>query len=88
MPDLWCPLKITDVDGSIKTWELPKARYEFLLKNSAGLRFEAEEARRLIIEGVIESSSVTHGESLRIARVQGKLRKLFGVRFDDDDLEY
>jgi dihydrodiol dehydrogenase / D-xylose 1-dehydrogenase (NADP) len=88
MPDFWCPLKLTDIDGSIKTWDLPKARYDFLLHNSAGLRFEAEEARRLIGEGLIESPSVTHEESLRIARVQDKLRGLLGVRFPEDDLEY
>lgn len=88
MPDFWCPLKLTDIDGSIKTWELPKARYDFILHNSAGLRFEAEEARRLISEGLIESPSVTHEDSLRIARVQDKLRSLLGVRFPEDDLEY
>lgn len=79
---------LTDVDGSIKKWELPKARYDFLLKNSAGLRFEAEEARHLISQGIIESPSVTHEESLKIVRVQDKLRKLLGVHFPEDDLEY
>lgn len=39
MPDFWCPVKLTDVDGSIKSWELPKGRYP--LKNSAGLWFDA-----------------------------------------------
>lgn len=67
--DFWCPVKVTDVDGSIKTWELPKARYDFILHNSAGLSFEAEEARQRINEGLIESASVTHEESLRIRRV-------------------
>lgn len=81
-------MKITDVDGSIKSWELPNGRYDFLLKNSAGLRFEAEETRRLIAEGALESPSVTHDESLRLVRVQDKLRKLLGVRFPEDDLEY
>lgn len=79
---------LTDVDGSIKKWDLPKARYDFLLKNSAGLRFEAEEVRYQIGQGVIESPSVTHEESLRIVRVQDKLRKLLGVHFAEDDLEY
>jgi dihydrodiol dehydrogenase / D-xylose 1-dehydrogenase (NADP) len=79
---------LTDVDGSIKTWVLPKARYDFLLKNSSGLRFEAEEVRQRINLGMIESPSVTHEESLRIVRVQDKLRKLLGVHFPEDDLEY
>ena len=88
IPDFWCPLKLTDVDGSIKIWDLPKARYDFLLKNSAGLRFEAEEVRQLINEGLLESPSVAHEESLRIVRVQDKLRSLLGVHFPEDDLEY
>lgn len=87
MSDFWCPLKITDVDGTIKTWELPKGRYDFILKNSAGLRFEAEEARRIINEGLIESPSVTHEESLRIARIQDMQRRQLGVRFDEDNID-
>lgn len=79
---------LTDVDGTINKWELPKARYEFLLKNSAGLRYEAEEVGRCISEGLLESPSVTHEESLKIVRVQDKLRKLLGVHFPEDDLEY
>lgn len=88
IPDFWCPVKLTDVDGSIKSWELPKGRHEFRLKNSAGLRFEAEETRLLIDAGSVESSSVTHAESLRIGRVQDKLRRLLGVHFPEDELEY
>lgn len=80
-------MKITDVDGTIKTWELPKGRYDFILKNSAGLRFEAEEARRIINEGLIESPSVTHEESLRIARIQDMQRRQLGVRFDEDNID-
>lgn len=79
---------MTDVDGSIKTWELPKGRYDFMLTNSSGLRFEAEETRQLINQGLIESPIVSHEESMRIARVQEKLRKLLGVHFEEDDLEY
>lgn len=86
--DFWCPLKIIDVDGSIKTWELPTARYDFLLKNSAGLAYEAEDARQLINSKIMESPTVTHEESLTISRVQDKLRKLLGVHFDQDDLDY
>lgn len=88
LTDFWCPTKLTDVDGSIKTWELPKGRYDFKLTNSAGLRFEAEETRQLINQGLIESPDVSHEESMRIARVQEKLRKQLGVHFPEDDLEY
>lgn len=86
--DFWCPLTLKDFDGSIKRWELPKGRYDFLLKNSAGLRFQAEEVRQLISRGLIESPSMTSDESLKIVRVQDQLRKLLGVHFPEDDLEY
>lgn len=56
--------------------------------NSAGLSFEAEDTRQLINANIMESPMVTHEESLRIARVQDKLRKLLGVHFEADDLEY
>lgn len=56
--------------------------------NSAGLSFEAEDTRQLINANIMESPTVTHEESLRIARVQDKLRKLLGVHFEADDLEY
>lgn len=79
---------VQDIDGSIKKFELPKARYDFLLKNSAGLRFEADEVRQCISQGIIESSSVTHDECLKIAKIQDQLRKLLGVVFPEDDLEY
>lgn len=88
MPDFWCPLAITDVDGSKKTWELPKGRYDFNLTNSAGLGFQAEEARRCINQGLIESSSITHEESLRIARIEDTIRKQLGVKFAEDDMEF
>lgn len=88
MPDFWCPLAITDVDGSKKTWELPKGRYEFNLNNSAGLGLQAEEARRCINQGLIESPSITHEESLRIARIEDSIRKQLGVKFTEDDMEF
>jgi dihydrodiol dehydrogenase / D-xylose 1-dehydrogenase (NADP) len=81
-------LKIIDVDGSTKTWELPEGRFNFMLKNSAGLAFEAEDARQLINSKTMESPIVSHEESLTISRVQDKLRKLLGVHFDQDDLDY
>ena len=73
-----------DVDGSRKTFELPKGRYDFLLKNSSGLRLEAEETRLCINAGLMESSTVPHSESIRLARVEDKLRKQIGVKFDED----
>lgn len=53
-------------------------------KNSEGLRYEAEETRRCIREGLLESPDMGHEESLRIVRIQDKLRQLVGVKFAED----
>jgi dihydrodiol dehydrogenase / D-xylose 1-dehydrogenase (NADP) len=88
LPDFWCPLEVIDVDGTKITWTLPKGAYEFNLQNSSGLRFEAEEARRCITAGLIESPSIPHSESLLIARIEDTIRKQIGVNFDEDKIEY
>lgn len=50
MPDFWCP---TQLITPTKTYdyELPKTPVPFIHKNSAGLAFEAEEARQCIKSG-------------------------------------
>lgn len=82
--DFWCPLELTDIDGSQKEFSLPKAPHPFNLFNSCGLRYEAEEARQCINSGRLESSSVPHSESLLIARIQDEIRKQIGVQFPED----
>lgn len=53
--------------------------------NSEGLRYEAEEVRRCIKAGLLESPDMSHEESLRIVRVQDKLRGFVGVKFPEDN---
>lgn len=70
----------------MKEWPLPKAKTgNFLFKNGAGLRYEAEEVRRCIKEGLTESATVTHGESLIIARIEDEIRRQIGTKFPEDD---
>jgi dihydrodiol dehydrogenase / D-xylose 1-dehydrogenase (NADP) len=59
-----------------------------MFTNSVGLRYEAEETRRCINAGLLESDSVPHAESLIIARIQDELRRQVGVHFPDDDKVY
>lgn len=82
--DFWCSISLTDIDGSHKEFSLPKAKHHFNFPNSCGLRFEAEEVRKCIADGKLESTSVPHSESLRIARIQDEIRKQIGVQFPED----
>uniref|UniRef100_A0A336MXB9 Trans-1,2-dihydrobenzene-1,2-diol dehydrogenase n=2 Tax=Culicoides sonorensis TaxID=179676 RepID=A0A336MXB9_CULSO len=81
----WCPLKMTDVDGNEKEWPLPESKVKVNFNNSTGLRYEAEEARKCIKAGLLESPDMTHEESLRIARIQDDLRRQIGVKYPEDD---
>ncbi|XP_055296396.1 trans-1,2-dihydrobenzene-1,2-diol dehydrogenase-like [Sitodiplosis mosellana] len=76
---------IIDVDGTQKTWSLPQAQHYFNLSGSCGLRYEAEEVRKCIREGKMESNLVTHNESLLIARIEDEIRKQIGVKYPEDD---
>lgn len=82
--DFWCPVSMTDLNGSRWEFSLPEAPHEFNFPNSCGLRFEAEEARQCIKANRLESSTVPHSESLLIARIQDEIRKQIGVVFPED----
>lgn len=81
----WAPPTIIDVNGTEKSWPLPAAKYDFNFINSCGLRYEAEEVRRCIRGGELESDSVSHNDSLLIARIEDEIRKQIGVRYLEDD---
>lgn len=86
--NFWCCTYLTDIDSNIKEWPLPKHRIgHFEFTNSCGLRYEAEEFRRCINEQLIECATVSHEESLRIARIQDEIRRQIGMRFDVDDAD-
>ncbi|XP_040169262.1 trans-1,2-dihydrobenzene-1,2-diol dehydrogenase-like [Anopheles arabiensis] len=82
--DFWCPTELTDVDGTVRSYPLPTPKVECILQNSAGLRYEAEETRRRILAGELESPSVSHQDSLAIAGVQDAIRKQIGVEMPED----
>lgn len=85
MHSFWCSTYLTDIDANLKEWPLPKPKDgSFFFHNSAGLRYEAEEIRRCINEGLTECSVVTHEESLIIARIQDEIRRQIGVKFPED----
>ncbi|XP_055302890.1 trans-1,2-dihydrobenzene-1,2-diol dehydrogenase-like [Sitodiplosis mosellana] len=84
VPTFWCPTSII-VDGAEISWPLSKAKYQFNSTNSCGLRYEAEEVRKCIRDGKLESKNVTHNESLLIAHIEDEIRKQIGVKYPKDE---
>lgn len=85
IPSFWSSFSLIDVDGTEKNWPLPDAKHPFNYTNSCGLRFEAEEVRKCIRTGKLESDAVTHNESLLFLRIADEIRKQIGVKFPQDD---
>lgn len=81
----WCPTSIIDIDGSNQEWPLPEAKHAFNYPNSCGLRYEAEATRQCIRKGLTECETVSHKESLIIAKIQDEIRRQIGVRYPADD---
>lgn len=52
--------------------------------NSSGLRYEAEEVRKCVRNGLTQSSIVSHNESLIIAKIEDDIRKQIGVVYPAD----
>lgn len=88
IPSFWAPTSLIDLDGQRKEWKLPKANHRFNFPNSCGLRYEAEEVRQCIENGLLESVSMTHEDSLRIAQIQDECRRQIGVIYDEDNQDF
>lgn len=50
-----------------------------------GLRYEIDCVRKCIRAGKVECETVTHNESLIIARIEDVIRKQIGVTFPEDN---
>lgn len=84
MNDFWCPTSGIDVDGSELSWTLPEGKHKFKYLNSAGLIYEAEETRRCINAGLLQSEEVSHADSLVIVGIEDEIRKQIGVVYPAD----
>ncbi|KAJ8981245.1 hypothetical protein NQ317_005760 [Molorchus minor] len=87
LPDFWCPDKLITPSG-VLNFPLPKTKATYLHHNSAGLCYEADEAKQCIKQGKIESSHITHEESIELARLMDHLRFEMGVKFPEDSQEF
>ncbi len=63
---------------------MPEAKHKFNFMNSSGLGYEAEEVRKCIQNGLVQSSIVSHNESLIIANIEDEIRKQIGVVYPAD----
>lgn len=89
IPDFSCPTSLIDIDGTEKTWPLPKAKYEFNFPiNTCGLRYEADEVRKCIHTGKLERDTISHSDSIIIAHIQTEIRKQIGVEYPADDEDW
>lgn len=83
VPQFWCPPTVDLPSGTVNA-SLSEGAHKFNFINSAGLRFEAEEARNCILKGLIESPKVSHDMSLLIARLEDEIRREVGVVYPED----
>lgn len=78
-----CPETIIDVDGSEKTWPLPKPKHKTIWVGTCGMIYQAKECRKCIRAGKLESDDVSHKESIIFARIEDEIRKQVGSYSDD-----
>ncbi|KAL0271189.1 UNVERIFIED_CONTAM: hypothetical protein PYX00_008361 [Menopon gallinae] len=80
----WCPTSMT-IQGKKFGIQLPAIDSgEFKHINSAGLRYEATEVRKCLMNGSKESSVMPWSESLLIAEIEDEIRRQIGVVFTQD----
>lgn len=88
--NFWAPTEVTGVDSKRYEFPLPqnkdKQHYNFI--NSDGLHYEAEEVRKCIFNGKLESDYASHSDSLTIANISDEIRRKIGVHYPEDDQEY
>lgn len=85
--EMWSPTTL-DVNGNVQSFPLIENNGSFNYHNSAGLAYEAEEARKCIKEGATESQQLTHAETIQLAQLMDKLRQEVGVEFPADSENY
>lgn len=78
------PEEIVHADGKVETYPVHASVLPYNFQNSAGLAYEAEEVKRCIEQGLLESPRMTHEDSILLARLEDTIRKQVGVHYDVD----
>ncbi|XP_065345739.1 trans-1,2-dihydrobenzene-1,2-diol dehydrogenase-like [Cloeon dipterum] len=79
----WTPTRVESPSGVLDV-ELPTATNKFNFTNSVQLRHQAQEVRRCILAGELESKVMSHQDSLAIAALEDQLRRILGVQYAAD----
>ncbi|OXA52541.1 trans-1,2-dihydrobenzene-1,2-diol dehydrogenase [Folsomia candida] len=79
----WCPTHLTLADGKTHEFPLPPGKATKFFR-SMGLSYEMSEVRRCINAGMLESPTVSHKETLRIAEIMQSIRKAVDVVYPQD----
>ncbi|OQV20496.1 Trans-1,2-dihydrobenzene-1,2-diol dehydrogenase [Hypsibius exemplaris] len=74
---------INSANTTIENYPLPTVLdHRTFLANAAGMIYEAQEVRRCILAGLLESPLLTHKDSLTILAIQDEVLKQIGVSYD------
>jgi len=79
----WCSTTLVTPNGT-EEFNLPKVQKPVNYPNSEGLAYEAEEVRRCINKGLLESPLMPLDETLLIAEIVESIRKQIGVVYPQD----
>ncbi|XP_029937023.1 trans-1,2-dihydrobenzene-1,2-diol dehydrogenase-like [Myripristis murdjan] len=83
---MWCPTTL-EVNGKERQFPLPEPGMPLNFTNSTGLRYEAEEVRRCLLQGLKESPGMPWSDSSLLAEVMDEARRQLGVTYDQDGVQ-
>ncbi|XP_041662352.1 trans-1,2-dihydrobenzene-1,2-diol dehydrogenase-like isoform X2 [Cheilinus undulatus] len=83
---MWCPTTLK-VNKKEMQFPLPEVSMPLNFINSTGLRYEAEEVRRCLQEGLKESPGMPWSHSSLIAEIIDEARRQLGVTYDQDHIQ-
>lgn len=78
---MWCPTTIITPTGKYD-FPLPETVAPCNFTNSSGLRYEAEEVRRCLKEGLLESPKMTHADSELFAEIMDEIKAQLNVNYN------
>uniref|UniRef100_A0A3Q3W4Q3 Trans-1,2-dihydrobenzene-1,2-diol dehydrogenase n=1 Tax=Mola mola TaxID=94237 RepID=A0A3Q3W4Q3_MOLML len=80
---MWCPTDL-EVNGKKLQFPLPETDMPLNYVHSSGLRYEAEEVRRCLLEGLKESPEMPWAHSTLLTETTDEARRQLGVIYDQD----
>ncbi|XP_073706975.1 trans-1,2-dihydrobenzene-1,2-diol dehydrogenase [Garra rufa] len=80
---MWCPTSLM-VNGVESHYPVPEPALPLNFINSTGMSYEAEEVRRCLLNGLKESSRMSHADSALLAEIMDEARRQVGVVYSQD----